>query len=156
MGTKIAFSKAIGFLQSNKDLIKKLRSYRSFADIQTKHGAPKTQKLTHKGTLLYEGVPKPVGSTIMSHGRMRSYALIQALRGRAPIGQKLRLSDYKKGVKPKKKKWTSLKGVMIPGRQPRRIFRTPWEKADFEAGNVLRAQKRLNQIRFKQSGSFAN
>ena len=156
MGAKTLIKQSFDYLLSNKDLLRNLRTYRRFADKQTKQFGTKTQTLTNKGKLLYEGIPKPVGSTVMSHGRMRSYAMIQALRGRAPVGQRLRLSDYKRGVKPKKKSGTSLKGVMIPGRQPRRIFRTPWEKADFEAGNVVRAQKRLNQIRFKQSGSFLN
>jgi len=66
----------------------------------------KTQTLTKKSKLLYEGIPKPVGSTVMSHGRLRSYAMIKALQGRAPLGQKLRLSDYKRNVKTKKGKIT--------------------------------------------------
>jgi len=141
--------------RSNKELLGDLKLLREFANRSQKKFGNKTQTLTSKGKLLYEGIPKPLGSTIMSHGRMRSHAMIKALQGRAPLGQKLRLSDYKKGVKPKKKKGTKPQGK-IPGAQPRRIFRTPWEKADFEAGNVLKAQKRLNEIRYKQSGSYRN
>ena len=155
MGAKTLIKQSFDYLLSNKDLLSKLRTYRRFATNQTKQFGTKTQKLTTKGKLLYEGIQKPLGSTIMSHGRMRSYAMIQALRGRAPVGQKLRLSDYKRGVKPKTKVGTKPQGKIINAK-PRKIYRTKWEKIDDEGAKMLKAQKRLNQIRYKQSGSFLN
>ena len=155
MGAKTLIKQSFDYLLSNKDLLSKLRTYRRFATNQTKQFGTKTQTLTKKGKLLYEGIQKPLGSTIMSHGRMRSHAMIQALRGRAPVGQKLRLSDYKRGVKPKTKVGTKPQGKIFNAK-PRKIYRTKWEKIDDEGAKMLKAQKRLNQIRFKQSGSFLN
>ena len=86
---------------------------------------------------------------------MKSHAMIQALRGRAPLGQKLRLSDYKRGVKPRTKVGTKPQGKILNAK-PRKIYRTKWEKIDDEGAKMLKAQKRLNQIRYKQSGSFLN
>ena len=155
MGAKTLIKQSFDYLLSNKDLLSKLRTYRRFATNQTKQFGTKTQKLTNKGKLLYEGIQKPLGSTIMSHGRMKSHAMIQALRGRAPLGQKLRLSDYKRGVKPRTKVGTKPQGKILNAK-PRKIYRTKWEKIDDEGAKMLKAQKRLNQIRFKQSGSFLN
>ena len=155
MGAKTLIKQSFDYLLSNKDLLSKLRTYRRFATNQTKQFGTKTQTLTKKGKLLYEGIQKPLGSTIMSHGRMRSHAMIQALRGRAPVGQKLRLSDYKRGVKPKTKVGTKPQGKIFNAK-PRKIYRTKWEKIDDEGAKMLKAQKRLNQIRYKQSGSFLN
>ena len=155
MGAKTLIKQSFDYLLSNKDLLSKLRTYRRFATNQTKQFGTKTQTLTKKGKLLYEGIQKPLGSTIMSHGRMRSHAMIQALRGRAPVGQKLRLSDYKRGVKPKTKVGTKPQGKIFNAK-PRKIYRTKCEKIDDEGAKMLKAQKRLNQIRFKQSGSFLN
>ena len=156
MGAKTLIKKSFDYLLSNKDLLRNLRTYRRFADKQTKQFGTKTQTLTNKGKLLYEGIQKPLGSTVMSHGRMRSHAMIQALRGRAPIGQKLRLSDYKRGhMGIKYKRGTKPQGKILNAK-PRKIYRTKWEKIDDEGAKMLKAQKRLNQIRFKQSGSFLN
>ena len=155
MGAKTLIKQSFDYLLSNKDLLSKLRTYRRFATNQTKQFGTKTQTLTKKGKLLYEGIQKPLGSTIMSHGRMRSHAMIQALRGRAPVGQKLRLSDYKRGVKPKTKVGTKPQGKIFNAK-PRKIYRTKWEKIDDEGAKMLKAQKRLNQIRYNQSGSFLN
>ena len=155
MGAKTLIKQSFDYLLSNKDLLSKLRTYRRFATNQTKQFGTKTQKLTNKGKLLYEGIQKPLGSTIMSHGRMKSHAMIQALRGRAPLGQKLRLSDYKRGVKPRTKVGTKPQGKILNAK-PRKIYRTKWEKIDDEGAKMLKAQKRLNQIRYNQSGSFLN
>jgi len=162
MVAKVLIKKSFDYLTSNRDLLRSLKLVREFANRQQKKFGKKTQTLTKKSKLLYEGIPKPVGSTVMSHGRLRSYAMIKALQGRAPLGQRLRLSDYKRNVKPKKgrlKKASQkyeLRNYKLPRSELKRVFRTKWEKIDYEGEKMLRAQKRLNEIRYKQSGSFIN
>ena len=63
MGAKTLIKQSFDYLLSNKDLLSKLRTYRRFATNQTKQFGTKTQTLTKKGKLLYEGIQKPLGST---------------------------------------------------------------------------------------------
>ena len=84
-------------LQSNQDILKSLRLMREYARRINK--SKKTQTATNKTNLIYGRKDKP-GTQIMSHGRMRSLPLIKELQRRRGLhGRKLRLSDYKQGVK---------------------------------------------------------
>ena len=159
MGWPTVVKQSFKAFGNSSDILRNLKLFREFANRQTKQFGTKKQTLTRKKKLLYEGIPKPVGSSVMSHGRMRSYAMIKALKSR---GMKLQLSDYKRGVKPKKRAGvhgtkSGLKSLgRIPGSRPRKIYETKFERYDDAGAKILRAQKRLNELRYKQSGSFLN
>tara|TARA_Y100000310_G_scaffold297828_1_gene331181 strand:- start:1421 stop:1927 length:507 start_codon:yes stop_codon:yes gene_type:complete len=106
MGKGTAIKYGWAYLSTNKSILDSLKLIREFAKRQGK----KTQTATDRTNRIYAGRNDKVGSTIMSHGRLRALTHIKEMQKRRGLqGRKLRLSDFHRNVKVVPSKETMLR-----------------------------------------------